>query len=62
MAEQKTKDGRLTSADLASYGIPIEQPALLKELELNDDKKEQNDETKHKRSYRGKAPRSEGQG
>jgi hypothetical protein len=53
MAEQKTKEGRLTSADLASYGIPIEQPALLKEIELNDDKKGQNDETKHKRSYRG---------
>lgn len=26
MADTKTKEGRLTPADLASYGIPPEQP------------------------------------
>jgi hypothetical protein len=53
MAELKPKEGELTTADLASFGILQKDPE-------NTKRKETNDETEHERPDGGQIPPSEG--
>ena len=64
MAKNNTKDGLLTAADLATYGIPPKAACGTDTGEKPcdfDETKGQPDETKHARPDRGQPPRSEGE-
>ena len=64
MAKHQTKEGLLTAADLATYGIPSMQPAeptLVKSNAATTKRKGHSDETKHARPDRRQTARSEGE-